>query len=81
MFDTSRRRLLAAGTALLLCSTGASAGTAAVELPNGQFISPTFATGSVFQTLDPHLTGYKNYRAGWAVRIPLSARTARRCWC
>ena len=68
------KRLLAATAAIFLAGYGASsAQTAApVLLPNGQSITPTFATGATFQALNPHLPGYKNYRAGWAVRSTLS---------
>jgi DNA-binding beta-propeller fold protein YncE len=73
----SGRRLLAAGAAFLVAGAGllaASPGWAdtAVQLPNGQYLSPTFAAGANFQTLDPHLPGYKNFRAGWAINSALS---------
>jgi YVTN family beta-propeller protein len=67
----STRHLLAAGTAWLLWGAPALADTGA-QLPNGQYLTPTFASGSVFQTLDPGLPGYKAFRAGWAVRSALS---------
>ena len=66
----SMRQRLAAGVAMMLA--GPALGQTGVQLPNGQFITPTFATGSVFQALDPHLPGYKNFRAGWAVRTAVS---------
>jgi YVTN family beta-propeller protein len=44
----------------------------ATLLPDGQYISPTAATGAVFQSLDPHLTDHRGYRAGQAVKTALS---------
>jgi YVTN family beta-propeller protein len=71
--------VLAAGAALwlggrtaALAGTALAGGSAPVQLPNGQYLTPEFATGSVLQTLDPHLPGYKNFRAGWAIRTALS---------
>jgi YVTN family beta-propeller protein len=45
---------------------------ASMELPNGQYISPTAAPGAVFQALDPHFTDHRHYRAGQAVKTALS---------
>jgi YVTN family beta-propeller protein len=69
----TRRMKLAAGAAWLAAglSHTASAATAA-QLPTGQSLTPTFASGAYFQTLNPHLPGYPNFRAGWAVRTALS---------
>ena len=68
-----KRHLLAIGAAFFLAHGQAAwAQAAPVALPNGQFITPGFASGANFQTLDPHLPGFKHYRAGWAVRSALS---------
>jgi len=61
----------------LLCSAAfaapASAGTVASTLmPSGQYITPTAAAGAVFQTLNPGLTNYPNYRVGQALKTVLS---------
>ena len=71
MARITKRHLLAAGAAWLMGGAAALAETGA-QLPNGQYLTPTFAAGAVFQTLDPHLPGYKDFRAGWAVRSALS---------
>jgi len=70
MHRISVRHVLAAGVACLLA--GPALAQSGVQLPNGQYLTPTFATGSVFQALDPHLPGYKDFRAGWAVRTAIS---------
>ena len=61
-----------AGRAAALAGTALTAGSGPVQLPNGQYLTPTFAPGATFQTLDPHLPGYKDFRAGWALRTALS---------
>lgn len=69
----SARTILAACSSLCLgAATQALAGTTQTLLPNGQYLTPTFAAGSSFQALDPHLPGYKDFRAGWAIRTALS---------
>ena len=44
----------------------------ATPLPTGQRITPTAATGAVFQKLDPGLPDFPGYRAGQAVNTALS---------
>jgi DNA-binding beta-propeller fold protein YncE len=63
---------MAAGAACWLAGGTALATPASTLLPNGQYLTPTFANGAVFQTLNPHLQGYKRYRAGWAINSALS---------
>lgn len=61
-----------AGRAVAMAGTALSGTTGPVQLPNGQYLTPTFAPGAAFQTLDPHLPGYPDFRAGWALRTALS---------
>ena len=44
----------------------------ATPLPTGQRITPTAATGALFQTLNPGLPDFPDYRAGQAVNTALS---------
>src|SRR3984893_270083 len=43
-----------------------------LQLPTGQYITPTFIGGAVQQFLNPGLPGYPNFVAGEAVRSQLS---------
>jgi YVTN family beta-propeller protein len=45
---------------------------AVVQLPTGQYVTPTAATGAVQQFLNPNLSDYPNFIAGEAVRSQLS---------
>src|SRR5260221_13221915 len=44
----------------------------AVQLPSGQYVTPTFMRGAVQQYLNPGLPAYPNFVAGEAVRSQLS---------
>lgn len=50
----------------------ALADTAPTLLVTGQTITPTAAPGALFQTLNPGLANYPNYRAGQAVKTAIS---------
>jgi YVTN family beta-propeller protein len=41
-------------------------------LPSGQYITPTAATGAVFQNLNPGLTDHPDFRAGQAIKTAVS---------
>src|SRR5438309_1735830 len=47
-------------------------GAPPLQLPTGQYITPTFVRGAVQQFLNPGLPGYPNFVAGEAVRSQLS---------
>ncbi len=69
-FPTVRQALLLQ-VALAGLAPGAAC-AAPAQMPTGQFITPTLATGAVFQTLNPGLAGHPNYRAGQALKTALS---------
>lgn len=43
-----------------------------IPLPTGQSITPTMATGAVYQTLNPGLPNYPDDQAGYAIKTALS---------
>ncbi len=63
--------VLAAAIALSPAAAPSMAATA-VQLPSGQYITPTIVPGAVQQFLNPGLAAYPNFVAGEAVRAQLS---------
>jgi DNA-binding beta-propeller fold protein YncE len=76
MFGVGRkyggRRWLSLALAFLLGGAASAWGESGEALPTGQRITPAAAPGAVFQSLDPGLPDYPQYRAGQAVAAVLS---------
>jgi YVTN family beta-propeller protein len=60
------------GPALADVDDGVADNDGQLPLPSGQFITPTAATGAVFQALNPGLPDHPAYRAGQAIKTALS---------
>jgi YVTN family beta-propeller protein len=64
--------LIGAGPALADVDDGVADNDGQLPLPTGQFITPTAATGAVFQSLNPGFADHPAYRAGQAIKTALS---------
>jgi DNA-binding beta-propeller fold protein YncE len=64
--------VLGFGLAVIARATAALAQDAGEWLPTGQRLTPTAATGAMFQSLDPGLANYPDHRAGQAVTTAVS---------
>ena len=62
----------AAGSAWADVDDGVADNNGQLPLPSGQFITPTAATGSTFQTLNPGLPDYPTFRPDGAIATALS---------
>ena len=62
----------AAGSAWADVDDGVADNNGQLPLPSGQFITPTAATGSTFQILNPNLSDYPNFRPDGAIATALS---------
>jgi DNA-binding beta-propeller fold protein YncE len=64
---------MVAGAGVALANDGPSDNTGVLPVPTGQFITPTFAAGSTFQTLNPSLPSpYNFFRPDGAISSALS---------
>ena len=82
---TIRQWTIGGGLAVLLALSPlvsapvrADADDAPQWIPTGQHITPEAATGALFQTLDPGLKDFPDFRVGMAVTTAVS-HDARRC--
>ena len=62
----------AAGSAWADVDDGVADNDGQLPLPTGEFLTPTAATGSTFQTLNPGLPDYPNFRPDGAIATALS---------